>query len=392
MSTFHKPESVASNGSSDSGNSVIKTVSHRSVAKISKLEAEKLPDIYYIILDAYGRSDRLAEYYHLDNRPFLKALKQRGFYIADRSGANYDQTPLCIASALNYNYLDKLIDAHITPNDGNEKARQLLDDNKVINYLSKKGYKYIHIGSGVGATRVDTADVELNVSGESALFEDEAMGLTPLESAPSTATPKYDEHRDKLIGAFNELDKVAKILGPKFVFAHVLAPHPPFVLGANGESVYPHGPLNLSDGSWLLESLSREDYIKGYSNQLKYVNIRVIKALDQIKKLSRHTPIIIVQGDHGSRMNLDWANIKNTDLREPFSILNAYNVPGKILKDLYNTITPINSFRVILHDLFGANLPLLPDKSYYSTAYNPFDYIDVTSQVRSTQKPLPATK
>ena len=40
------------------------------------------PDIYYIILDAYGREDVLRTIYELDNSNFLDALKAKGFYIA----------------------------------------------------------------------------------------------------------------------------------------------------------------------------------------------------------------------------------------------------------------------------------------------------------------------
>ncbi len=65
-----------------------------------------LPDVYYIILDAYGRADRLKQFYGYDNTPFLDALRKRGFYIAQNSRANYDQTCLCLPSSLNMNYLD----------------------------------------------------------------------------------------------------------------------------------------------------------------------------------------------------------------------------------------------------------------------------------------------
>ena len=70
--------------------------------KIATAPARNLPDVYYIILDAYGRADSLKTFYGYDNTPFLQALEQRGFYIARHSRANYDQTPLCLASALNF--------------------------------------------------------------------------------------------------------------------------------------------------------------------------------------------------------------------------------------------------------------------------------------------------
>jgi hypothetical protein len=47
-----------------------------------------------------------------------------------------------------------------------------------------------------------------------------------------------------------------------------------------------------------------------------------------------------------------------------FPILNAYYFPGIGKEKLYTTITPVNSFRLLLNLYFDAQLPLLPDDSY----------------------------
>ena len=69
------------------------------------------PDIYYIILDGYARSDVMSKLFGFDNEPFLKRLEQKGFYVARRSTANYCQTPLSLSSSLNAVYLNDLIPA-----------------------------------------------------------------------------------------------------------------------------------------------------------------------------------------------------------------------------------------------------------------------------------------
>ena len=43
------------------------------------------PDIYYIILDAYGRADVLKDLYNYDNSQFVDWLNQKGFYVARES-------------------------------------------------------------------------------------------------------------------------------------------------------------------------------------------------------------------------------------------------------------------------------------------------------------------
>ncbi len=131
----------------------------------------------------------------------------------------------------------------------------------------------------------------------------------------------------------------------------------------------------------LLQQISRPEYQSGYIGQLQYVNKRVIQAVDAILQQSRRPPVIILQGDHGSRMNVDWDSLKNTDLREPFSIFNAYYVPDKTRAALYDTITPINSFRVLLNTLFGGKYAHLPDRSFYSTYDQPYDFTEVTKLI-----------
>ncbi len=67
----------------------------------------KKPDIYYIILDGYGRGDVLKSVYGFDNEKFYNELENRGFFIARKSNANYAQTTLfSLASSLNMEYLE----------------------------------------------------------------------------------------------------------------------------------------------------------------------------------------------------------------------------------------------------------------------------------------------
>ena len=336
-----------------------------------------VPDVYYIVLDAYGRADRLQAYYGYDNTPFLQALEARGFFIARHSEANYDQTPLCLASALSMNYLQAPPGQQLNP----DLLRREVDDNRVAAYLRTLGYHYIDVASGIEESRVTTADLVFNDEPDLSTLESNMLDLTAFGGLAAHQRNRYDRHRRRLAGGFSNLEKVAALPYPKFVFAHILAPHPPFVFGANGESINPKGPLDLSDASDLLKQMTKEEYRRSYIAQLQYVNKRAIEAVDSILRQSKHRPIIIIQGDHGSRMNLDWESLARTDLREPFSNLNTYLVPDRVRRDLTDSITAVNSFRIILTDVFGAGYPRLPDRNFYSTESHPYDFIDVTERL-----------
>jgi len=341
-------------------------------------EAPKdVPDVYYIILDAYGRADRLQTYYGYDNTPFIRALEARGFTIPQHSEANYNHTPLCLSSALSMNYLEAPRGQQITP----EFLRRKLDDNPVAACLRKQGYHYIYVASGLEEVRVKTADLVLNDEPDLSTLEGNLLDLTAFGGMGAHQKRRYDRHRKRLLGGFTGLEKAAALPYPKFVFAHILAPHPPFVFGANGEAIDPGGPLNLADASDLLKEITKDQYRRGYIAQLQFVNKRALEAVDAILRQSKHRPIIILQGDHGSRMNLNWESLAKTDLREPFSILNAYYVPDKVRRDLTNEITPVNSFRILLTDVFGANYPRLPDRNFFSTKIDAYDFIDVTERL-----------
>lgn len=77
-------------------------------------------------------------------------------------------------------------------------------------------------------------------------------------------------------------------------------------------------------------------------------------------KKTEPDPIIIIQGDTGG-----WHPYRQ-------AIFNAYYLPDDSSNALYPTISPVNSFRMIMNEYFGMNYPLLPDEAYYSQQDDPF--------------------
>ena len=67
--------------------------------------ANARPDIYYIILDRYGRNDAIKASFNYDDSRFLDYLAGKGFYIANQSSSNYPDTETSLPSSLNMRYL-----------------------------------------------------------------------------------------------------------------------------------------------------------------------------------------------------------------------------------------------------------------------------------------------
>ena len=62
--------------------------------------------------------------------------------------------------------------------------------------------------------------------------------------------------------------------------------------------------------------------------------------------------------------------------------MNAYYFPDGDYRDLYQTITPVNTFRIVLNKYFGRDFERLPDRIYAYTQ-NYYDFYEITDISRN---------
>jgi len=351
--------------------------------KSAKDNENKLRDIYYVILDGYASSSTLNELYNYDNHEFTDSLTEKGFYVASESVSNYGVTLLSLASSLNMEYVNYLrgikSKGQKVPYQKikNSKVMNLLIKNsKVMNLLKSKGYKFVHFSSGWGPTDTNEyADYDFKC-GRSDEFLMVLIQTTLLDCFANRLIG--DDARTRALRTFSRLAKVHRIQGPKFVFAHFLQPHPPYIFDANGKKV-PGAELKLhGKRPWHQK--------QNYLNQLIFVSKKVKALVDEILLESTVQPIIILQADHGSASTFhtrrdDWLRPNKTNLRERFRIFNAYYLPAGGNTLLYDSISPVNSFRVIFNFYFDQHYELLDDQSYHSTYAYPYALGNVTKYV-----------
>lgn len=349
------------------------------------------PDIYYIIFDRYGGEKALLEQYGFDNSSFINFLKEKGFYVATNSTANYPKTFLSLASSLNMEYLDYLTIQTTKEQKGDEAiVTPLIRNNKVINFLKNNGYTYIHIGSWWTPTRTNEyADINFIFNKGTYPHADEfTSGLlnttiaSPIlkevfkDETAVSKNPTNNDHRSRIYYSFESIQKVPEIKSPKFVFMHVLAPHDPFVLGKNCE------PLKESD-------VTNKTHQENYKNQITCVNTKIKEMVNYLLKNSENPPIIIIQADEGPfPMNSPiskeqgWKTATDQALQEKFPILNAYYIPEIKENTLYDTITPVNTFRILFNTYFKTDYPLLEDKNYiFDDKNNYYKFTEVTNRL-----------
>ena len=243
---------------------------------------------------------------------------------------------------------------------------------------------YVYESGYAGSEMPDAPNVMAS-TGTRSEFENTLIAFTPL--APLfeffDETNPYALHRQRILYTLDSLPELASRRGPKFVFAHVVAPHPPFVFDAEGQPVEHDLPFAFYDGHHYLMRESRDAYETGYRAQATYIATRMLPLIDRIIAASERPAVIVLQGDHGPGGRLHHEDVNRTDVVERSLILNAYRVEDEALRArLSDGITPVNSFRVLLSHFFGDELPLQPDRTFYDKETEPLGFIDVTGRIR----------
>ncbi len=341
--------------------------------------ATSRPNIYYIVLDAYTRADILQEVFSFDNALFLEALGTRGFIVADRSYANYNLTHQSLASSLNFTLLDSLAREAGYSSSDREPLYAMIKANRAMSFLKDRGYRLLTVSSSIGPTDLRTVDRYFGFASSDSEFRTILLQTTPLQllDRGRETTASYDHHRRRILNAFRALEESPFEKGPFFMFVHIMAPHPPFVFGSGGEPVEPDYHFSMVDADRLHGGgdEARAEYISRYRDQLTYLNTRILAAVDVLLRSSPEPPVIVLQGDHGSRAYSDFDDPEASYFKESLAILNAYHLPGLEEGGIPPDISPVNTFRLIFRHYFGADLEPLPDKSAWTTWRRPYKFL-----------------
>lgn len=343
------------------------------------------PDIYYIVLDGYPRSDILRELYGYDNTPFVTYLQEKGFIVPANVHSNYAKTAVSIPSTLNMDYVDSfspgLEDSHFW-----WQTKPFIEHSRVRVILEQQGYKTFSLSTGWGPTDDSTTDFYLHpfpialTDYERFILGDTPLGYIQPAIEKVASVPSFETQRIIILHSLQSLRNMPESTEPSFVFAHITAPHPPFVFDRDGNAIDPAGHFNSNDAADFGGSTS--DYINGYVGQVEFINSQMQIVLDSILKRSRIPPIIVIQADHGSALLTDFASAENTCIKERFSPFAAYYLPDANPQVIPPNLSAVNLFRIIFNQYFQADLPLLENRQYYfKDKIYLYRFVDVTSRV-----------
>jgi hypothetical protein len=287
-----------------------------------------------------------------------------------------------MASSLNFEYVNYMTEQVGRDRPDRQLMTPLIHHSKLRTFLADQGYQFISISSGWDQSEIRDADQYI-WAGSGALNEFEVKLIEDTLPGNLLLSDFWDEiKRRKFHFFFDTILEIPQQESPKFVFAHIFSPHVPLVFGPQGEAKTP-GQIYGTQGI-LANGQDGPLYSQEYGDETNYLDQRLEAAITYILENSDRPPVILIQGDHGSRLFLDWNSAEKTCMHERMAILNAYYLPGVDTDLLYPGISPVNSFRVILDAYFNTNLELLEDDHYFALWDRPYDQIDVNGRLEES--------
>lgn len=342
-----------------------------------------MPDIYHIILDAYPRADILKNRFSGDNSQFISFLQSAGFSISPYGWSNYSCTDLSLPATLNFEYIQRICNKPDSTPSILAELRYLKTHSLAARFLKKLGYSTYITRNGFETDEPRTADhfIEPHASLFGLSWNEFNFGvlrMTPLpvlidRFAGPTLT-FFGQHRRQIRSALDFLSYAHRENGPKYVFAHIIAPHIPIVYGRHGEPLREEKPYLNNPAA------DPQKYIKAFRDEIFFLDSIVALTIRQMISADSSC-VIILQSDHGELpvWPPELCPIKRV-IEMRHGILFAVRAPEYPLA-LDDSATAVNTYPLLFNALFSCEIPLRKNRVFYSKLSSPFSFCEVTDSL-----------
>lgn len=321
-------------------------------------------DVLVLVVDGYASEDVLADLYGYSSAETFEVLADRGFDVTTNAVANYGRTRLSVASALQMDYPVAETRTVLNSADLTRLLEIIGGDSVVANWFEASGYQHVYVESGWFGTRCDD-DVDVCVEapwpGES-LYDVAHRSL--LRDAPGFETGRAFSKgaRQTIDWLRGDLEDLLSNESHEFIYAHLLAPHPPLFLDSSCEMKAQAGyggftilQPNMSDA----ELTRARDW---YVGQVQCVNA----VLEDVASLAdAHDAIVVIHGDHGpdslGQLYVPGAEWDTRQREERLTTMVAARVPGCTMTDITSLV---NVYRRLLSCVSSDELLGLETRTY----------------------------
>jgi hypothetical protein len=339
------------------------------------------PDIYLLVLDTFSAGCVMAERTGFANAAFEDSLRALGFVVPRHGRSNYPFTAWSLASLLNFAHTYPL-ERDVGGRAGTSRAiyYHLARRSRLVRFLKREGYTiYLVPSLGFPGTSVGSdADSVQRPVGAAAPAWPVARSSLATEVWASTVPAHLADRlglrlplRTLALGTFDAVRAVSRRPGPKFVLAH---------------SLLAHGPIAVDSACRERPRLGASDDAAAYVGAVRCVDGRVLTTVRAILAASGRRAVVLVQGDHGTRMlggpiAGPAEGVTAAQAAERFGAFGAYYLPDGGSREIADTTTAVNVIRAVLRYYLGARLAPVADDSYYVAPGVPHHFVRVASDV-----------
>ena len=317
------------------------------------------PNIYMLMLDAYPRSDTLADWGY-DNEPFIAELEELGFDVSRQSHSNYTKTWLSLASMADFRIITADEFGQPLPPDSVQHRRfsRLFNEGRAWSLLRQRGYELVAPESAFVDLALYTADQTIGRWGVNA-FEADLLRVSPLSRIGLVSDGVMEANRVRVTG---QLDATANVTGggPTFTWSHIVNPHAPAVFGPDGEPLHhPCYPVNCffyqPDAAGM--GLQPDELEQMLIGQVQYLNGLIGQTVSEI--VSRDPDaVIVILSDHGARHD-----DPNDEYFHTFFAARTPEQPGLFPSD----VAMVTTLAVLLNAYFDADIPVPNGEAQFMT-------------------------
>ncbi|MCX8020624.1 MAG: sulfatase-like hydrolase/transferase [Chitinophagaceae bacterium] len=324
------------------------------------------PDIYYIVTDYYPRSDFQQNVLEMKGGILDSLLERKGFRILRRSVSNYNYTPFSMAAVFGMNYVSG-VECFSQPSPAlYSRTLRMIQTSPFLAMLKKKNYTIINYSIFTLGDRAALMKEKFLTAGQLhvifyqtlfySLFKDIFWPLMVDKQNRVAFENKlrkkhlisYRHYNRRVTDSLFSFLSEEKTDTPVFLYAHLLMPHYPYFLDSAGKK--------RSD-----EEALKEPYIKNktrFAGYIYYTNSLLDSITSKILQKKQRNSVIIIQSDHGS---FDFT--ENTE--DAFKNISAFYFPDRNYGLLYDSMSNVNTFRVVSNMYFGTEFPLLKDQTCF---------------------------
>ena len=305
-----------------------------------------------------------------------------------------------MASTLNSGYLEGFTKAYGAKSWDKRPTYEAIEDNIVQHRLRKLGYRFHNYGNTWEATRANRW-AAVNYRG----YPPGSLGnLSEFERALLRKTPTFNlmelfgeaEHKRecrRIKRKFRRLQIIGNQSRPVFALAHILVPHDPILMDADGKCLDP--ALNDSHR----QGVPWDTFKAAYVEYVKFFNTAILAMIDA--QLKRRGPtgrklLFVIQADEGpfpesfrrAENTYDFSRLSRREIEMKAGIINAILLPGNMAQTIPPIVTPVNNWRIIFGAITGHKMKLLPEKIFiYPTEKNVYAFCDITNVIMNPGLP-----